>query len=220
MSEEYPQGFHAANLAHDDPLLLAGVAAFARLKYIVRAYKVSGQFTGRSRTVGRDWVVLMAGKQYALQLTPVAGGYCISCDGETRELISDWKLGELLFRGACDGEAICLQIERRGLKYRIFHWGTQADVMVMTARDAHLLSLMPEKPAPDLSKFLLAPMPGLLAEIAVAPGQEVKAGEKLAVIEAMKMENILKAERDCVVAEVLAKPGDGLAVDQPILRIA
>jgi propionyl-CoA carboxylase alpha chain len=92
--------------------------------------------------------------------------------------------------------------------------------MVMTARDAHLLSLMPVKPAPDLSKFLLSPMPGLLAEIAVQVAQEVKAGEKIAVIEAMKMENILKAERDCVIAEVLAQPGDSLAVDQPILRFA
>jgi propionyl-CoA carboxylase alpha chain len=79
---------------------------------------------------------------------------------------------------------------------------------------------MPEKPAPDLSKFLLSPMPGLVAELAVQPGQEVKAGEKLAVIEAMKMENILKADCDCVVAEVLAKQGDSIAVDQPILRFA
>jgi propionyl-CoA carboxylase alpha chain len=218
MAEEYPQGFHAANLTHDDPLLLASVAAFARLKYINRAYNVTGQFTGRSRKVGRDWVVLMGGRQYGLQLTPIAGGYSISCDGETRELISSWKLGELLFQGTCNGERICLQIERRGLKYRIRHWGTQVDLMVMTARDAHLLSLMPVKPPADLSKFLLSPMPGLVAELVVEPGQEVKAGEKLAVIEAMKMENILKADRDCVIAEVLAKQGDSLAVDQPILR--
>jgi propionyl-CoA carboxylase alpha chain len=106
------------------------------------------------------------------------------------------------------------------LQYRIIHCGTRAEAMVMTARDAHLLSLMPEKPAPDLSKFLLSPMPGLVAELAVQPGQEVKAGEKLAVIEAMKMENILKADCDCVVAEVLAKQGDSIAVDQPILRFA
>ena len=218
MAEEFPQGFHAADLAHEDPPLLAAVAAFARLRYLTRAYQVSGQFNGRGRTVGRDWVVLMGDRQFALQLTPIDGGYSISCDGDTRELISDWKLGELLFRGTCNGEHICLQIERRGLKYRVHHCGTQADLMVMTARDAHLLSLMPVKPAPDLSEFLLSPMPGLLAEIAVQVGQEVKAGEKLAVIEAMKMENILKAERDCAVAEVLAKQGDSLAVDQPILR--
>ena len=90
--------------------------------------------------------------------------------------------------------------------------------MVLTARAAHLLSLMPEKPPPDLSRFLLSPMPGLLAELAVKPGQEVKAGEKLAVIEAMKMENVLRAEADGVVEEVRAVQGDSLAVDQAILE--
>ena len=93
-------------------------------------------------------------------------------------------------------------------------------MMVMTAHAAHLLALMPEKPKPDLSKFLLSPMPGLLTDMPLKPGQEVKAGEKLAAIEAMKMENILKADQDCVVAEVLAKQGDSLAVDQPIARFA
>jgi propionyl-CoA carboxylase alpha chain len=88
----------------------------------------------------------------------------------------------------------------------------------MTARAAELLALMPEKPPPDLSKFLISPMPGLLTELGVTAGQEVRAGENLAVIEAMKMQNILRAEDDCVVAEVLARPGDSLSVDQPILR--
>jgi propionyl-CoA carboxylase alpha chain len=88
----------------------------------------------------------------------------------------------------------------------------------MTARAAELLALMPDKPPPDLSKFLLAPMPGLLTDVAVKVGQEVRAGENLVVIEAMKMQNLLKAENDAVVAEVLAKPGESLAVDQPIMR--
>jgi propionyl-CoA carboxylase alpha chain len=90
--------------------------------------------------------------------------------------------------------------------------------MVMTGRAAELLALMPHKPPPDLSKYLLSPMPGLLTEVAVKVGQEVRAGENLVVIEAMKMQNILKAECDCVVAEVMAKPGDSLSVDQPIVR--
>jgi propionyl-CoA carboxylase alpha chain len=109
-------------------------------------------------------------------------------------------------------------VERRGLKYRIVHAGTQADLMVMTLRDARLFSLIPSKPAPDQSQILVAPMPGLVTEVAAKPGQEIKAGEKLAVIEAMKMENIIKAERDCVVAEVLVRQGESLAVDQPIMR--
>ena len=100
------------------------------------------------------------------------------------------------------------------------HRGTQADGIVMTARAAELLAMMPDKPPPDLSQLLLSPMPGLLAEVAVEVGQEVRAGETLVVIEAMKMQNSIKAETECVVAELLARPGDSLSVDQPILRFA
>jgi propionyl-CoA carboxylase alpha chain len=110
-----------------------------------------------------------------------------------------------------------MQVERRGLKYRLFHWGKQIDLMVLGARAAELQAMMPKKAPPDTSKFLLSPMPGLLTQVAVAAGQEVKAGEVLAKIEAMKMENVLKAERDCVVDKLLATPGESLAVDQAII---
>ena len=139
-------------------------------------------------------------------------------EGKTHALRTGWRLGDILLRGTWDGEPVCLQIERLGLKYRVCHWGTQVDALVMTARAAELLALMPEKPPPDLSKFLISPMPGLLAEVPVAAGQEVRAGETLVVIEAMKMQNAMKADNDCVVAELLARPGESVAVDQPILR--
>ncbi|HXX86403.1 MAG TPA: acetyl-CoA carboxylase biotin carboxylase subunit [Casimicrobiaceae bacterium] len=218
IAEEFPKGFHPSNLTHDDPLLLASVAAFARRRHIDRATKTSGQLAGHTRRVGSDWVVRVGPERFALRVESIEGGYAITCNGETYELKSDWKLGEILFRGTWNEEKVCMQIERVVWRYRLLHWGTQADVEVLTARAAQLLSLMPEKPKPDLSKLLLSPMPGLLSEIAVKPGQEIKAGEKLAVIEAMKMENTLKAERDGVVAEVLAKAGESLAVDQAILR--
>jgi propionyl-CoA carboxylase alpha chain len=141
-----------------------------------------------------------------------------STRARTYELKSDWKLGESLFNGTCNGEPFTLQVERHKTKYSLFHWGTRADFMVMSARAAELLALMPEKLAPDLSKFLLSPMPGLLREVAVTVGQEVKAGEKLAVIEAMKMENILKAEQDCKVKKISAAAGESLMVDQVIIE--
>ena len=127
------------------------------------------------------------------------------------------QFGAILYRGTLNGQPICMQVERRNSIYRLFHWGLQADVQVMSARAADLLALMPVKAAPDTSKFLLSPMPGLLTAVAVKPGQEVKAGEVLAKIEAMKMENVLKAERDCVVDKLLAQPGESLAVDQQII---
>jgi propionyl-CoA carboxylase alpha chain len=114
--------------------------------------------------------------------------------------------GELVFRGTCNGAPICLQLERIGLLYRVVHFGKQVKATVMTANAARMLALMPKKVPPDLSKFLLSPMPGLLREVAVAERRkQVVAGEKLAVIEAMKMENVLKAERDCKVKKVVAK---------------
>jgi propionyl-CoA carboxylase alpha chain len=220
IAEEFPKGFSAESLVHSDPLLLASVAAFARRRYIDRAIGTSGQLRGHERKVGNDWVVLMGDSKYSLTLAPIGGGYAVTHGKQTCEIKSNWKLGEILFRGTWNGEPVVMQLERLGLRYRVSHWGTRVDAMVMTAEAAHLLALMPDKPKPDLSKFLLSPMPGLLAEMALKPGQEVKAGEKLAVIEAMKMENILKADQDCVVAEVMAKQGDSLSVDQPIVRFA
>ncbi|MBE7423027.1 MAG: acetyl-CoA carboxylase biotin carboxylase subunit [Zoogloeaceae bacterium] len=220
IAEEFPKGFSAESLVHEDPLLMAAAAAFARRRYIDRAVRTSGQLRGHERKVGNAWTVLMGGKKYDLTLTPTGGGYTVTHDGQSCELRSTWRLGEPIFRGTWNSEPVCLQLERLGLRYRVTHWGTQADMMVMTGRAAELLGLMPEKPKPDLSKFLLSPMPGLLTDMPLKAGQEVKAGEKLAAIEAMKMENILRADLDCVVAEVLAKQGDSLAVDQPIVRFA
>ncbi|MBV8266851.1 MAG: ATP-grasp domain-containing protein, partial [Planctomycetaceae bacterium] len=223
IAEEFPKGFHPSHLIPEDPLLLAAVAAYARRRYIARAVRITGQLKGHERRVSAEWVVLMQGRRFPLGLNLVDGGCEVTYEGKTYHLRTDWKLGDILLRGTWNrgtwnDEPICIQVERMGLKYRLFHRGTQADAVVMTARAAELLAMMPDKPPPDLSKFLLSPMPGLLTEVAVKVGQEVRAGENLVVIEAMKMQNILKAENDSVVAEVMAQPGDSLSVDQPILR--
>ncbi len=218
IAEEFPKGFHPSTLIHEDPLLLASVAAYARRRYIHRAVRITGQLKGHERRVGAEWVVLMQGQRYHLTVNLVEGGCDITYEGESASLRTNWKLGEILLRGTWNGDKVCLQVERMGLKYRVMHWGTQVDAIVMTGRAAELLALMPEKPPPDLSKFVLSPMPGLLTQITVKAGQEVRAGENLVVIEAMKMQNILKAENDGTVAEVMARPGDSLAVDQPIIK--
>jgi propionyl-CoA carboxylase alpha chain len=218
IAEEFPKGFRPSDLPHKDPLLLAAVAAYARRRYIQRAVRISGQLKGYGRRVATHWVVQLKDRKIPLGVTLVEGGADFVCEGHTHTLRTDWKLSELLLRGTWDGEPICVQVERMGLRYRVYHDGTQIDALVMTARAAELLAYMPEKLSPDLSKFLLSPMPGLLSEIAVRVGQEVRAGENLATIEAMKMQNILKAQNDCVVAELLARPGENLAVDQPIMR--
>ena len=222
IAEEYPKGFDASMVPHDDPALLVSVAAFVYRSFTDRSASITGQLQGHERKVSDKWMVIrLKGdqkEQHPVVARPVAGGYHIEYKGEKYEILSDWKLGESLFRGTCNGEEFTLQVERHKTKYSLFHWGARADFMVMSARAAELLSLMPEKPAPDLSKFLMSPMPGLLREVAVKVGQDVKAGEKLAVIEAMKMENILKAEQDCKVKKISAAAGESLSVDQIIIE--
>jgi propionyl-CoA carboxylase alpha chain len=219
IAEEYPQGFDASMVPHDDPALLAAVAAFVHRSYQDRAAKISGQLPGHERQVGDEWVVLRKGyDRYPVVAKPVEGGYVVDYEGKPYTILSNWQLGQILFHGACNGTPFTLQVERHRMTYQLFHWGTRADVMVMTARAAELLSMMPIKAPPDLSRFLLSPMPGLLREIAVEVGMEVKQGEKLVVIEAMKMENILRAEHDCKVKKITAKVGDSLAVDEVIIE--
>ena len=218
MAEEYPSGFDASMVPHDDPALLAAVATFARNRYIERAVQTTGQMRGHGRKVSREWVVIMGEKEYPMSVAPVAGGMAITHGDRTYEIVSDWHFGSLLFEGTVNGEPLCLQIERRGMHYRITHFGLYVEPIVMRPRAAELLSLMPKKLPPDMSKFLLSPMPGLLREVAVLPGNPVKAGEKLAVIEAMKMENVLRAEEDCVVKKIVANPGASLTVDEIIIE--
>jgi propionyl-CoA carboxylase alpha chain len=218
IGEEYPKGFDASMVPHDDPAMLITVAAAMHRQYLARNATINGQMPGHEFVPGAEFVVrLDDGGDHEVSAVPAAGGWDITFAGEQYEIRSDWQFGQLLYQGTINGQPFCMQVERRGLKYRLFHWGTQADIMVLTARAAHLQALMPKKAPPDTSKFLLSPMPGLLTQIAVAPGQEVKAGEVLAKIEAMKMENVLKAERDCVVEKLLATPGESLAVDQAII---
>ena len=222
IAEEYPKGFDASMVPHDDPALLVSVAAYVYRAFTDRSASISGQLQGHERLVSDDWMVVRLKKEGNEHHPGIArqipGGYHVEYKGKNYELKSDWKLGESLFNGTCNGEPFTLQVERHKTKYSLFHWGARADFMVMSARAAELLALMPEKLPPDLSKFLLSPMPGLLREVAVKVGQEVKAGEKLAVIEAMKMENILKAEQDCKVKKILASAGGSLAVDEIIIE--
>ena len=221
IAEEYPQGFDASMVPHDDPAMLITVAAAMHRQFLARNATITGQMPGHEYKPAAHFVVrLEDGVDHEVEVLPAADGapgWDVLLGGERYAIRTDWQFGQPLYRGTLNHEPFCMQVERSGLNYRLSHWGTQADILVMTARAAHLQSLMPKKAPPDTSKFLLSPMPGLLTHIAVAPGQEVKVGEVLAKIEAMKMENVLKAERDCVVDALLAKPGESLSVDQPIL---
>ncbi len=218
IGEEYPKGFNATERAHPNPVMLAAVGAAIQRGVLSCNATITGPMPGHEYRPGDEFVVLMNDTRYPLTAKPVPGGFDITHEGNIHAVRSDWRFGDPLYQGTFDGQPICMQVERAGLRYRLTHWGTQADLLVVTARVAELQALMPQKSPPDLSRFLLSPMPGLLREVSVSAGQEVKAGEKLAIIEAMKMENVLKAEQDCVVSKISAKVGDSLAVDQVIIE--
>ncbi|MGE5564667.1 MAG: acetyl-CoA carboxylase biotin carboxylase subunit, partial [Parcubacteria group bacterium] len=218
IAEEYPDGFKPADVPHGDATTLVAVAAAINRRLAEREARISGQFPGHERVVGSDWVVILSGHAHTVGVRADTGGYAVTVGSETLSVKSDWQPGQALFQAVVDGHPVCAQVDARGPGFVLTHAGSQADVLVLTPRAAELHKLMPFKAPPDTSKYLLSPMPGLLVRLEVVEGQEVKAGEPLAVVEAMKMENILKAERDQTVAKLHAKPGDSLAVDQKILE--
>ena len=218
IAEEFPQGYAPSAAPIEDPSLFISVAAAVHWRYAERSARIAGQVPGHERDVGDARVVHLRGATYPVRVRSIPGGQEVFFGGNSFAVLSEWKLGEPLFSGTLNGKRINVRLERTGMKYRLVHAGVEADVLVLTEHAAKMQALMPDKPPPDLSRFLLSPMPGLLTELAVSPGQEIKAGEKLAVIEAMKMENVLRAENDAVVKKLLAKAGDSLAVDQPIVE--
>ncbi len=220
IAEEYPNGFHPADVVHDNPAQLITVSAAIHRRYMDRAAGITGQMPGYEHKVHDEWVVAIGSERHHVKVHPIDGGHAVYYGGECYHVLSDWQFGQPLFRGRVNDTAVCIQVERRNMYYRLFHWGSQVDVMVLTARAAELLGCMPEKKPADMSKFLRSPMPGLLSQLMVGEGDEVKSGQHLAVVEAMKMENILVAERDGKVHQALAKVGETLAVDQPILEFA
>ena len=234
IAEHYSHGFRAQDVPHDDAELLLALAAFVHRKYRSRATAISGQMEGHEVAVGQDFVVVSLGQQGLATQTPVSvihfdaksGSSLIKVGSSSYQLCTNYRLGEIRISGTCNGQAFVAQVERgvlagkNPLAIRVSHNGTQIDALVLSRRAAELHALMPYKAPPDMSRFVLSPMPGLLVEVAVKEGQKVQAGERVAVIEAMKMENVLFAAADGVVGKVLASKGESLVVDQPIVEFA
>ncbi|QPN31751.1 acetyl/propionyl/methylcrotonyl-CoA carboxylase subunit alpha [Diaphorobacter sp. JS3051] len=230
IAEHYGKGFAAEDVPHDDPLFLVALAAYMNRRYRARASGISGQLTGHEVQVGAQFTVVVLGAQgnnihHEVTVTdyePESRSSAVTIGSTTYRISSTAGLGDIRVQGQCNGKGFTAQVERgtakNPLALRISHNGTQIDALVLSPLGARLHQLMPFKAPPDLSKFLLSPMPGLLVDIAVQPGQKVQAGEKLAVIEAMKMENILFAAQDGVVGKIVAGKGESLAVDQVILE--
>ena len=218
IGEEYPDGFHPADMPHQDPTIVISVAASMVRSYRDRAARIDGQLNGHERCVPNEWVVVMNNEYHPVSVIATQDGQDVSYEGNTYSVCSDWEFGQHVFKGTINGKQIFVQVERNNQSYRLTHGGSQADVSIVTPRLAKLLKYMPVKVPPDMSRYLLSPMPGLLVSLAVKPGDTVNAGEELVVLEAMKMENTLLAQRDCVVSKINYEPGASLAVDDKIME--
>ncbi len=221
IAENYPKGFSASDVPHDDPDFLVALAAAANRRYLERAAAISGQLPGHGVVIGDDFVVVVKGhegnhRHVAARVTGEAA-LTVAIGDKTYAIDKDWDFGGIRASGSCNGLSFNAQIERKGVWLRVAHNGLVIEAQVLSPRAAELVKLMPYKALPDTSKMLLSPMPGLLVQVPVTVGQKVQAGERLAVIEAMKMENILVAAQDCVVKEIKAAVGESLSVDQQII---
>ncbi|MBT8584134.1 acetyl-CoA carboxylase biotin carboxylase subunit [Polynucleobacter paneuropaeus] len=231
IAEEYPQGFKKDSVQPADPNRLAALAAFMRYRYLEHIKLIDGQLAGHEMVIAKQFVIVSS-KRVGASEDPyelparielkqgVYSVYIDAADGLSRyDIESTWRPGDITLHARINGTSkITAQVERRGVKYHLVLDGAQYDCMVLSPLGAELQRRMPVKLPPDTSKLVLSPMPGLLTKIFVKAGESVTAGQKLAAIEAMKMENTLSAVQDGIISEICAKEGDSLAVDQLIIR--
>ena len=230
IAENYAHGFRAEDVPHHDPDFLVALAAFVRRKSRERAANLSGQLPGYDVQIGHDYSVVVLGAKGENRYIPVhvdefrgQSGKAIIKVGENHYIIeSHSRLNDVRISGTVNGKPFTAQVERgtpkNPLALQVQHNGTRIEALVVSPRMAELHQMMPFKTPPDMSRFVLSPMPGLLVNIAVTAGQKVQAGERVAVIEAMKMENILFAAHDGVVKKIMASQGESLTVDQVIVE--
>jgi propionyl-CoA carboxylase alpha chain len=236
IAENYGQGFKAEDVPHDDADFLVALAAFVRRKSRERAAGITGQLPGYNVQAGSDYTVITLGMGGEHVYTPVHVNEFVGETGSAQVIVNKFsykisstsRLNDIGINGTVNGKPFTAQVERGAnnasmknpLALRVQHNGTKIDAMVVSPRMAELHKLMPHKAAPDMSRFVLSPMPGLLVDVAVQIGQKVQAGERVAVIEAMKMENVLFAAADGVVSKITAAKGESLVVDQVIVEFA
>ncbi|NDW46892.1 acetyl/propionyl/methylcrotonyl-CoA carboxylase subunit alpha [Ruegeria sp. PrR005] len=219
IAEEYPEGFEGVTLPETDLRRVAAAAAAMHRVAEIRRTRVSGRMDNHERRVGTDWVVSLQGVEFPVHIDADHDGSTVTFQGGgAMRVTSDWTPGDQLAKLSVDGAPLVLKAGKIPGGFRIRTRGADLKVHVRTPRQAELARLMPEKLPPDTSKLLLCPMPGLIVKVDVEVGQEVQEGQALCTVEAMKMENILRAEKKGVVAKINAGAGDSLAVDDVIME--
>jgi propionyl-CoA carboxylase alpha chain len=199
---------------------LVAVAVALRLVQARREARISGQLPGWRPSLRSDWVVRLGDENIAVEARLETPIFVIDVGPARHELHLDWRPGCPLARATIEGRTAVVQVDPCAEGFRLSHGGIEVQALVRTREAAEFAARVPPKPPPDTSKFLLSPMPGLIVSVAVGPGEPVKAGQELAVLEAMKMENVLRAERDAVVEDIRVAPGATVAADQVLMAFA
>ncbi len=220
IQDHFPEGFNPSDKSPANPNTMVAIAAGIHSRYQNRMASLSSPPSEASQRCEHNWVAVLSDNSQVVNVYTYSDvtDFEVSIDGKTVCVETTWQFGQPVFHGTVDGEEINLLLERNNLGYRLWHNGSECTISILTPTAASLLDIMPVKQAADTSRFLLSPMPGLLSQLLVEAGQSTKADQPLAIVEAMKMENVLRAQRDATVAKVLAKVGDTLEVDQPILE--
>jgi propionyl-CoA carboxylase alpha chain len=219
IAEEYQEGFSSDSMPPDDLMLMIAIVVLANQLRLLRGSKLSGQLSKHQYQPPEDWIVVVEDVSTAAVIRSVdEEGYVINVSGVDYDANTDWKPGNPIFNAKIQGRLICVQIEVDVNKYALTYRGAEISAQVLSKRASELSVHMLHKEPEDLSKFLISPMPGLLISISVSIGDAVEVGDELAVVEAMKMENSLRAARNGVVLAIRSSVGDSLAVDQVILE--
>ena len=218
IADEFPDGFNADLVPQADPAIALVVLGAVNQLEEERASLLSNQLTGHEHVANRDWVVVVGDQQSTVSVELTESGYMVSLGNSDYQVETNWSLGEPLFKADVNGKDISVQVERSAKGYRLLYRGAEINAQILSPKAAVLSAHMVYKAPADMSKFLLSPMPGLLVKMAVKEGQEVKEGEELAVVEAMKMENSLRAVQDGIVGKISAVEGGSLMVDEIILE--
>lgn len=218
IEEEFPDGFQGVMLTDVDLIRISAAAAAMHRVAEIRRTRISGRMDNHERHVGADWNVALQGQSFDTVIVADKLGADVILAGQTIRVEGDWTPGDMLARMTVSGTPLVIKIGKIPGGFRVRYRGADLKVHVRTPRQAELAALMPEKLPPDTSKLLLCPMPGLIVKVDVAVGDEVQDGQALCTVEAMKMENILRAEKKGIVSKVNAAAGDSLAVDDIILE--
>ncbi len=218
IKKHFPEGFEGVAPTKDQEKLLLSVAAYARAFTAKRAAQISGQANGAHGR--RDWVVILDKQHHAADVALDDKGATVTVDGKAHRLDTDARPGARIIEGKFDGKPFAVKLKAEPQGYQLRHRGITARAIVASPRAAELYKKIPEKQKADTSKLIVSPMPGLVISIDVKAGQEVKAGEGVAIVEAMKMQNIIRAERDGVIAKVNVAAGASVAADEVMIELA